>query len=280
LLAASRHTAAAELFPGRFYRAVESVDEWEKGSGAWPGVVLQPVRHAARDDRMKFDIVQSIRTRTLLRQAHPGKQLGGQFHFRLPDEILVAFRERPELLKHTAELADRCAFELVAAPPQFPAFVPPEGSTARDFLRKLVFEGLHRRYGKRADGMRPQVEEELGIIAEVGYEDYFLVVVGILEECRREGIDWITRGSAADSLVCYCLGISDVCPVRFDLYFRRFLNKERMGMNKLPDIDIDFPHDRKDDVVDLIFKKYGSGHVAVVGGFSTFQARSAFAEVA
>ena len=83
-----------------------------------------------------------------------------------------------------------------------------------------------------------------------------------------------------DSLVCYCLGISDVCPIRFDLYFRRFLNKERMALKKLPDIDIDFAHDRKDDVVDLIFQKYGAAHAAVVGGFSTFQARSAFAEVA
>jgi DNA-directed DNA polymerase III PolC len=93
-------------------------------------------------------------------------------------------------------------------------------------------------------------------------------------------MEWITRGSAADSLVCYCLGISGVCPVRFDLYFRRFLNKERMALHKLPDIDIDFAHDRKDDVVKLIFEKYEQEHCAVVGGFSTFQARSAFAEVA
>ena len=90
----------------------------------------------------------------------------------------------------------------------------------------------------------------------------------------------MTRGNAADSLVCYCLGISGVCPIGFDLYFRRFLNKERMALHKLPDIDIDFAHDVKDDVVELIFKKYGRGQCAVVGGFSTFQARSAFAEVA
>jgi len=114
----------------------------------------------------------------------------------------------------------------------------------------------------------------------VGYEEYFLVVWSILQDCHLHGINWITRGSAADSLVCYCLGISDVCPVRFSLYFRRFLNQERMALNKLPDIDVDFPHDRKDDVVDLIFAKYGFEHCAVVGGFSTFRARSAFADVA
>ena len=106
------------------------------------------------------------------------------------------------------------------------------------------------------------------------------MVWDILQECQCRGIEWITRGSAADSLVCYCLRISDVCPIRFDLYFRRFLNKDRMALNKLPDIDLDFAHDRKDDVVDLIFERYGPTHTAVVGGFSTFQARSAFAEVA
>src|SRR5499427_9901610 len=128
--------------------------------------------------------------------------------------------------------------------------------------------------------LQSQLEQELAIITEVGYEEYFLVVWDILQECRRRGIEWITRGSAADSLVCYCLEISGVCPIRFDLYFRRFLNKDRMALNKLPDIDVDFPHDRKDDVMDLIFEKYKPSNAAVVGGFSTFQSRSAFAEVA
>ncbi|MEY2409260.1 MAG: polymerase subunit alpha [Verrucomicrobiota bacterium] len=280
LLAASRQTALAPLFPDRFYRAVASEEEWKRGPDSWPGVWLQPVHYALPADRMKFDIVQSIRTRTLLMQAHPEKRFDGHFHFLPPDEVQSIFPEYPALLEHTAEIAGRCSFALKAAPPQFPAFTTPDGSTPREFLRQLVWDGLHRRYGNRAGAMRGQVDEELGIIAEVGYEDYFLVVVGILDECRRDGIDWITRGSAADSLVCYCLGISDVCPVRFDLYFRRFLNKERMGMNKLPDIDIDFPHDRKDDVIDLIFRRHGAEHAAVVGGFSTFQVRSAFAEVA
>src|ERR1043166_3556381 len=97
-------------------------------------------------------------------------------------------------------------------------------STPREFLHKLVIDGVRRRYPRQHTEMLPQVEEELGIIAEVGYEEYFLVVWDILQECKRRGIEWITRGSAADSLVCYCLRISDVCPIRFDLYFRRFLN--------------------------------------------------------
>lgn len=166
-----------------------------------------------------------------------------------------------------------------------------DGSSTRECLRRLALDGLHRRYsGKKivsdtgatvpVDQVRSQLETELSIIGDVGYEDLFLITWDLLQTCRQRGIEWITRGSAADSLVCYCLGISDVCPIRFGLYFRRFLNKERMALHKLPDIDVDFPHDRKDEVVNMLFEKYGPDHCAVVGGFSTFQARSAVADVA
>src|SRR6185369_14158067 len=178
------------------------------------------------------------------------------------------------------EIAERCSFAFSLGKPQFPGYPTPDRSPPAIYLYRLVMEGLHRRYPKDYTRFKPQLEQELAIITEVGYEEYFLVMWDILQECRRRGIEWITRGSAADSLACYCLEISGVCPIRFDLYFRRFLNKDRMALNKLPDIDVDFPHDRKDDVIDLIFAKYGSAHTAVVGGFSTFQSRSAFAEVA
>ena len=190
------------------------------------------------------------------------------------------FAAHPELLAHSREIADRCSFTFALGKPQFPAYPPPDGSTPAAFLRRLVMEGLQRRYPKDHARIKSQFEQELAIITEVGYEEYFLVMWDILQECRRRGIEWITRGSAADSLACYCLEISGVCPIRFDLYFRRFLNKDRMALNKLPDIDVDFPHDRKDDVIDLIFERYGPEHAAIVGGFSTFQSRSAFAEVA
>ena len=265
LIAVSQDTRLAEMFPGRFYEAA---------------VAGPAIHYATPGDRQKYDIVQSIRTLTLLRQEHPEKQQGGQFHFRTPAEMAAVAREHPEWLHRTREIAARCNFELPFGKPQFPAFAPPDGSPPGDFLRRLVLEGLKERYGPRAGQFRPQAIEELGIINEVGYEEYFLITWDLLQDCRRRGIEWITRGSAADSLVCYCLGISGVCPIRFDLYFRRFLNKERMALHKLPDIDIDFAHDLKDDVVKLVFEKYGPGHCAVVGGFSTFQARSAFAEVA
>jgi error-prone DNA polymerase len=276
LVAVSPDSRLAELFPGRFYQMATK----QLAASRFPVVACPAVHYALPGDRQKYDIVQSIRTLTLLRQEHPEKRKDGRLHFRTPAEIATACKDHLEWLTHSLEIADRCNFDMPFGKPQFPAFVPPDGSTPREFLHKLVTEGLRRRYGERAASMRPQIEQELSIISAVGYEEYFLVVWNILQDCRAHGIEWITRGSAADSLVCYCLGISDVCPIRFGLYFRRFLNEERMALNKLPDIDIDFPHDRKDDVVDLIFAKYGGEHCAVVGGFSTFQARSAFADVA
>jgi DNA polymerase III alpha subunit len=185
----------------------------------------------------------------------------------------------PEAVRRTREIAERCGFAFEFNRLHFPAYVPADGSMARQHLRHLAMEGFRRHYGGARREVLAQLEEELGIIAEVGYEEYFLVVRDILVECRRRGIPWITRGSAGDSLVCRCLEISDFCPVRFELYFRRFLNRERMALNKLPDIDLDFPHDRKDDVVALILEKFGHEHAALVGGFGTFQARSAVAEI-
>ena len=282
LLAVSSDSTLTEFFPGRFYRAAIQ----RQGEIACPAV-----HYGKPEDRQRYDILQSIRTLTLLEHEHPDKRRDGRFHFRTPTDFAAMCAQHPEWIRATNEIADRCDFAFPFGKPQFPAFVPRNGSTSSEFLRCRVLDGLRSRYaGKQIISdtgaevplaqVRAQVEEELSIIAEVGYEDYFLITWDLLQTCREQGIEWITRGSAADSLVCYCLGISDVCPIRFGLYFRRFLNKERMALHKLPDIDIDFAHDRKDDVVNLIFDKYGREHCAVVGGFSTFQARSAFADVA
>jgi DNA polymerase III alpha subunit/nucleotidyltransferase/DNA polymerase involved in DNA repair len=287
LLAASGDTRLADLFPGSFYVAARR----DISDGRFPVVPCPAVHYGTPDDRLRYDIVQSIRTLTLLRQRHPEKRPGGSYYFRTPAEMQAACHGHSGWLAQAREIAGRCRFEFPFGKPQFPAFRSPDGSSAREFLRQLVIEGLHRRYHERRivsdtgavvprEQVQAQVETELSIITEVGYEDLFLITWDLLQTCRERGIEWITRGSAADSLVCYCLGISDVCPIRFGLYFRRFLNQERMALHKLPDIDVDFPHDRKDDVVDLLFEKYGTEHCAVVGGFSTFQARSAVADVA
>jgi DNA-directed DNA polymerase III PolC len=280
LLALSSCAAPAPFFPNRFYLEVSDIEAFEKHPAPLPCVASLPVHYELPSDRWKYDIIQSIRTLTLLRQQHPEKHFDGEYHFRAGAEMDKRFAAHPELLAHSREIAERCSFAFSLGKPQFPGYPTPDRSPPAIYLRRLVMEGLHRRYPKNYARFKPQLEQELAIITEVGYEEYFLVMWDILQECRRRGIEWITRGSAADSLACYCLEISGVCPIRFDLYFRRFLNKDRMALNKLPDIDVDFPHDRKDDVVDLIFEKYGPEYAAVVGGFSTFQSRSAFAEIA
>ncbi len=278
LLAVSDDPTLAEFFPGRFYGAAASPRAPFPAS--LPAVLSPRIHYAAPADRLKWQLLQSIRTRTLLAQPHPDKRLQGAYHFRSPAELARLAAAAPQLLAHTREIAERCSFAFPFGPPQFPAWSPPSGQSPRAFLHHLVMEGLRSRYGLQAPSLQAQAEEELSIIAEVGYEDYFLIVWDLLQDCRRLGIDWITRGSAADSLVCYCLGISGVCPIRFELYFKRFLNPDRMALQKLPDIDVDFPHDRKDHVVDLLFQKYGPHHCAIVGGFSTFRARAAVADVA
>jgi error-prone DNA polymerase len=242
-----------------------------------PRAALPEIRYRTPADRQKFDLIQSIRTLTRLHEAHPDKRRG-DFHFPTAGEAAARWSE--EAIRATHRIAERCCFEMELHRLRFPRFTPSDGSTPRDFLSRLAFEGLRRRYGVHWERHQGQLREELAIIAEVGYEEYFLVVWDILQGCRERGIEWITRGSAADSLVCYCLGISNVCPIRFELYFRRFLNRERMALNKLPDIDIDFAHDRKDEVVDLIFARYGPEHAAIVGGFNTYQGRSAIADIA
>jgi DNA-directed DNA polymerase III PolC len=236
-----------------------------------PHDAFPAIRYHHAGDKPGYQILQSIRTLTLLAEPHPEKRVGS---FHLPSPGVW-----PSDPRATEELVDACDFRFEFGKLHLPGYHPDDGSSPREMLRRLAEEGLRKRYGDRHIHHAAQLEEELTIISEVGYEEYFLTVWDMLQECQRNGIEWITRGSAADSLVCYCLEISGVCPIRFDLYFKRFLNRDRMALRKLPDIDLDFPHDRKDDVVDLIFRRYGTTHAAVVGGFSTFQARSALAEI-
>lgn len=278
LIAVSSATSLVDIFGQRYFLPAGQRDQ----------VFCPAVHYALPTDQSRYAIVQSIRTSTLLAQPHPQKRLAGQYHFRAPTEL---GRVTAHSLTLTHTLAEQCEFTVPFGPPRFPGYASPDGLSSCAYLRTLVMQGLRERYHGRniySDRNRlvpwpelvAQVETELAIIAEVGYEDLFLHTWDLLQTCAEHNIPWITRGSAADSLVCYCLRISDVCPIRFGLYFRRFLNRERMALHKLPDIDIDFPHDRKDDVVNLLFARHGPAHCAVVGGFSSFQARSAVADVA
>jgi len=270
------HAAGLILIPS------PSRPPWGRNPRSPTPLFLPEIRYLHPREAPAYEIVQSIRTLTRAGQPDPRKRRG-DFSFPSPAEALRRCGGDPGPLRETLRLAEQCSFSFDLGGLRFPRYAPPDGSSPAEFLRRLVINGARRRYGTHGSLHRRvlrQLAEELRIIGEVGYADYFLLVWDLLEECRRRGIDWITRGSAADSLVCYCLGISGVCPIRFDLYFRRFLNRDRMAMHKLPDIDIDFPHDRREEVIQILFRRHGPDHCAVVGGFSTYQARSALAEIA
>jgi DNA polymerase-4 len=160
LIGVSEDVRLAEMFPNRFYGMVTG----PKTAGEFSVAACPEIRYATSDDRQKYDIVQSIRTLTLLRQEHPHKRRGGRLHFRTPAEMAAGCQDHPDWLRHTFEIAESCNFAFPFGKPQFPVFTPPDGSPPSDYLRRLVFQGLRERYGFRADQFRPQVMEELGII--------------------------------------------------------------------------------------------------------------------
>jgi error-prone DNA polymerase len=243
-------------------------DFWEAHREGLIEAKVPLLRCASPGDRGMLHVLRCIRDRTLAARTPPACRMDS---LAWGDEIPMGQGS------HNPPWADG-DFNLAFEGLLFPAFDPPEACSPREFLARLARQGLAQRYGERASHHAAQLETELGMISRVGYEEYFLSVWALLQKCQRAGIEWITRGSAADSMVCYCLGISNVCPVRFELYFQRFLNPERMALHKLPDIDLDFAHDRRDEVVELLFGMHPPGHVAAVGGFHTFQARAALAD--
>ena len=178
LIAVSPDERLAEMFKGSFYRLVTAA------KADSPAVACPAIHYAAPGDRQKYDIVQSIRTLTLLQEDHPEKRKNGRLHFRSPAEMAPPARTILIGFAYTSEIAERCNFELPFGKPQFPAYKPQDGSPPSAFLRQLVLQGLRDRYGARAEKFRAQAMEELEIINEVGYEEYFLITWDFLQECR------------------------------------------------------------------------------------------------
>lgn len=231
-----------------------------------------------QSDRLRFDILQSMRTLTMLNQPHPDKLPAGRHHFHTPDEMARYFGSLPQAIENTQRIAERCQFDFELGDIHFPEF-PCADAVAE--LRARTRKGVERRYGlePRAE-VAERLEREMAVIEEVGYAEYFLVFSEIVDWCASKGISTLARGSAAGSLVCYLLGISNVCPFRFGLCFERFLNRERMQFAKLADIDLDLPWDRRDEVIQHVFDQYGRDHVAMIGAVHTFKGRSAVADIA
>lgn len=190
-----------------------------------------------------------------------------------PDQMAHAFPDLPEALENSGKIADQCLHELDFGGPIFPGFMNFTNGTAFDYLKKQCYLGAEKRYGEITKQVEDRLEYELEIIKEKGFAPYFLVVQDIVQQSRRT----CGRGSAAASIVSYCLEITHVDPIAHDLFFERFLN---MGRKDPPDIDVDFPWDERDDILDYVFQKYGESRTAMISNHVGFKARAAVREVA
>ncbi len=203
-----------------------------------------------------------------------------QVYFKSADEMHRLFRDFPEAITSTLEVADKCAFEMELGTNHMPAFPIPSDSKATsldDYMRQLAEEGLGTRYKATTSEITDRLEYELGVISRMGYAGYFLIVQDFINAAKRNGIRvGPGRGSAAGSLVAYALGITDVDPLRYDLLFERFLNPDRVSM---PDIDVDFQDDRRDEVIQYVREKYGAGSVSQIITFGKLSARAVLKDV-
>ncbi len=239
-------------------------------------VATNDVHYATKDRFPAHDLLTCVRTLTKINDVHPERRLNAENHLKAPAEMAALFTDFPEALRATEEIVERCrpAVDLDAA--LFPRYAVPEGTTAAAFLRQVVDQGARWRYGAITPAVRQRLEHELDIITRLGYEDYFLLVWDVARYARKEHIRFAGRGSAADSAVAYCLGITDVDSVRRGLLFERFMSLERA---EKPDIDIDFDSRYRDRVTKYVYDRYGADRVAAVATFNTFQGRSAIRDL-
>lgn len=222
------------------------------------------------------DMLQAMGENRPLSSLKRKNMLNTEQYFKSPRAMKRLFAEFPEAVAHTLEIADRCNVSLNDTF-RFPVYDSlPKGYTAKDYLFSLCLEGVKRLYPVREKALK-RLEYELSIIDKMGFNDYFLVMWDIVGFARKRGIRCTGRGSAADSLVSYLLGITHVDPLRYNLLFERFLNPARKGM---PDIDIDLDSNRRDEVINYVYERYGKDRVAMVCTVNTMGARSAVREVA
>jgi DNA-directed DNA polymerase III PolC len=232
---------------------------------------LQPEEH------LHHRAVNAVRIGGLLTTVSPPEITTGEAWFKTAEEMQKLFSDHPEWLRATLEIADRCNLQLELGKLIFPEFPVPDGESAFSYLWKLSFDGARKRYKPLRPEVLSRLTHELEVIEKLHLAPYFLLVWDIVEEARRRGIPAVARGSAASSMVTYCLGISRVCPLRWGLYFERFLNLQR---GDCPDIDIDICGARRDELLDYVYARWGEEHVAMIGSFITMHARLAVREIA
>lgn len=223
------------------------------------------------------DVLTCIRHGVSLYRAGRRTRANAEHDLKAPFAFSRLYRDDPAAVEHTQEIASRCAFSLNDIRYRYPSEQLPDGATSSSWLRQLTEEGARTRFdGTIPATVREQIAKELALIDELDYCGYFLTMWEIVAFCRRHGILCQGRGSAANSAVCYCLGITAVDPTRVDLLFERFLSRERA---EPPDIDLDIMHERREEVIQFVYAKYGRTHAAMVANVVRYRSRSAVREV-
>src|SRR5579864_8483889 len=242
-----------------------------------PIVATNDVCHAGADRRL-LDVMSCIRLKTTLEEAGRALWVNNQRHLKSPAEMTALFRDLPAAVAATRALSERCAFELCDMGYRFPDYPLPVGETPDSYLRILTYAGARERWrGAIDDRTRRQIEHELGIIERLKLAGYFLIVWDIVQFCRDNRIMVQGRGSAANSAVCYALGITAVDAVKMELLFERFLSEER---GEWPDIDIDLPSgDQREKVIQYVYRRYGERGAAMTANVITCRTRSAVREI-
>ncbi len=247
-----------------------------------PWVVTNDVHYARARDRMIHDVLCSLRHKRPLDDMGTRLRPNGEWYLKSAAQMARRWRHAPEGIRATLDVAERCAFRLDTLAPTLPAFALPPGVASDEYLDRLVEQGAQERWGapgttRRTAAHEKQIAHELKLINKLGLAGYFLIVWDIVRFARRKGILCQGRGSAANSAVCYCLGITAVDPIRLGLLFERFLSEER---TEAPDIDIDFAHREREDVLQYVYDHYGREHAAMVCEQITYRGRSAVRDAA
>ena len=242
-----------------------------------PMVATNDVHYTYRDDVESHDILLCLQTGKKLADEDRMRYEGGQYFVKSPQEMEELFPYATEALENTHKIAMRCNVEIEFGVTKLPRYDVPEGYTAWEYLNKLCFEGLQERYQPVTEELKERLIYELNTIKNMGYVDYFLIVWDFIKYARDHDIMvGPGRGSAAGSLVSYTLGITKLDPIKYDLLFERFLNPERVSM---PDIDIDFCFERRQEVIDYVVRKYGKDRVVQIVTFGTLAARGVIRDV-
>lgn len=242
-----------------------------------PLVCTNDVHYTYKEDAESHDLLLCIQTGRTVKDENRMRYEGDNYYVKSEEEMAALFRYAPEALENTQKIADRCNVTIEFGNTKLPHFEVPEGFTSLTYLRSLCDAGMAERYPDDDGTLRERLDYELGVIERMGYVDYFLIVWDFINYARSQDIPvGPGRGSAAGSIVAYCLHITNIDPVKYQLLFERFLNPERVSM---PDIDIDFCYERRQEVIDYVGKKYGAEKVVQIVTFGTLAAKGVIRDV-